>query len=66
MLPKSTLLNPCGILPKYVFTDSFTLSELDVNDNEISEKMITIDESSISSEFDREHKFVKSANADEF
>ena len=22
-LPKDTLLNPCGILPKYVFTDSF-------------------------------------------
>ena len=39
-----------------MFTDSFTFSHID----EFKESKITIDESNISSKFDREHKFKKS------
>ena len=39
-------LNPCGILPKYAFTDSFTMSEAD------TETDFKIDESNIARKYD--------------
>ena len=48
-LPPDTPLNPCGILPKYIFSDSFNLLSPDSE--------FEIDESNIAHDFDRENRF---------
>lgn len=60
-LPPDTPLNPCGILPKYIFSDSFKLSELNVLS---PESEFEIDESNIAHEFDRENRFKKNKDAE--
>ena len=59
-LAKDTPLNPCGILPKYVFTDSFSLFLKSTTENDTEDVRIAIDETNIASTYDREEKFKKS------
>ena len=59
-LPPDTPLNPCGILPKYIFSDSFRLSELS------PESEFEIDESNIASDFDRENRFKKNSDTEQW
>lgn len=56
-----TPLSPCGILPKYAFSDSFSILQIDAT----GEVEILVDESNIASEFDKEHKFIKSSDQNE-
>ena len=60
-LPPDTPLNPCGILPKYIFSDSFSLSELNVLS---PESEFEIDESNIAHEYDKENRFKKNPNVE--
>ena len=55
-LPPDTPLNPCGILPKYIFSDSFNLLSPDSE--------FEIDESNIAHDFDRENRFKKNPDAE--
>ena len=55
-LPPDTPLNPCGILPKYIFSDSFNLLSPDSE--------FEIDESNIAHDFDRENRFKKNQDAE--
>ena len=57
----TTPLNPCGTLPKYIFSDSFSLYFNNIVEG--TKINIAIDQTNISSEFDREHKFKKNEDA---
>jgi len=53
MLNLESALNPCGILPKYLFTDSFELISRQ------NYTRIIIDEENIASDYDKKYKFKK-------
>jgi len=52
-LDPETALSPCGILPKYVFTDSFELWSAD------KKAKVVIDETNIARPYDREYVYKK-------
>eukprot|EP00349_Pseudokeronopsis_sp_Brazil_P009852 CAMPEP_0202978080 /NCGR_PEP_ID=MMETSP1396-20130829/84631_1 /ASSEMBLY_ACC=CAM_ASM_000872 /TAXON_ID= /ORGANISM="Pseudokeronopsis sp., Strain Brazil" /LENGTH=144 /DNA_ID=CAMNT_0049716949 /DNA_START=232 /DNA_END=666 /DNA_ORIENTATION=+ len=57
-LSAKTAANPCGLIAKYIFTDSFTLVGPDGNN-------IVINEKDIAHEVDKKYKFKNPENATE-
>ena len=59
-LKASSVANPCGLIAKYFFNDTYHL----YNGSSTSSERITIDETNIAHAVDREYKFKKPTDVD--